>query len=96
MAEEEGGRWDVGVKGNAVYLERRSEENERLFADQIAPEEARELAELLTKYAEKADSADEDESDDDEDESNDDEDDSDDDSDDDDDSSDKADSKSED
>ena len=92
MAEEEGGRWDVGVKGNAVYLERRSEENERLFADQIAPEEARELAELLTKYAEKADSADEDESNDDEDESNDDGDDSDDD----DDSSDKADSKSED
>ena len=48
-----GGRWDVGTKDNAVYLERISGSDERLFDDSVAPEEARELAGLLTKYADK-------------------------------------------
>ena len=51
MVRQEGGRWDVGAKNNAVYLERRSEDDERLFETQLAPEEARELAALLTKSA---------------------------------------------
>jgi hypothetical protein len=53
MARHEGGRWDVGTKNKAVYLERISESDERLFDDSLAPEEARELAGLLTKYADK-------------------------------------------
>jgi hypothetical protein len=40
---------------NAVCLERISENDERLFDDLLAPEEARELAGLLTKYADKID-----------------------------------------
>ncbi|MDT5260857.1 MAG: hypothetical protein QOD10_5937 [Mycobacterium sp.] len=64
MVSNEGGRWDVGVKDNAVNLERISEGDERLFDDLLAPEEARELAGLLTKYADKVDeSKDSDESD---------------------------------
>ena len=55
MVRHEGGRWDVGTKNNAVYLERISESDERLFDDLLAPEEARELAGLLTKYADKLD-----------------------------------------
>jgi hypothetical protein len=55
MVRHEGGRWDVGPKNNAVYLERISESDERLFDDLLAPEEARELAGLLTKYADKLD-----------------------------------------
>ena len=55
MDRHEGGRWDVGTKNNAVYLERISESDERLFDDLLAPEEARELAGLLTKYADKLD-----------------------------------------
>ena len=55
MVRHEGGRWDVGTKNNAVYLERISESDERLFDDSLAPEEARELAGLLTKYADKLD-----------------------------------------
>jgi hypothetical protein len=53
MVRHEGGRWDVGTKDNAVYLERISGSDERLFDDSLAPEEARELAGLLTKYADK-------------------------------------------
>jgi len=68
VAEQEGGRWDVGVKGNIVYLARVSDDGERLFEDQVAAHEARQLAELLTKYAGKADEADPDRSDDDGDE----------------------------
>ncbi len=56
MVRQEGGRWDVGTKSNAVYVERRSEENERIFEDLLEPEEARELAALLVKKADKADS----------------------------------------
>jgi hypothetical protein len=55
MVRHEGGRWDVGTENNAVYLERISESDERLFDDLLAPEEARELAGLLTKYADKLD-----------------------------------------
>jgi len=59
MVRHEGGRWDVGTKDNAVYLERISGSDERLFDDSLAPEEARELAGLLTKYADKLDKSDE-------------------------------------
>ena len=55
MADQEGGRWDVGIKDNAVYLARVSDSDERLLQDQLAPEEARHLAELLNKYAGKVD-----------------------------------------
>ena len=55
MADQEGGRWDVGVKDNSVYLVRVSDSDDRLFEDQLAPEEARKLAELLRKYAGKVD-----------------------------------------
>ncbi len=58
MADQEGGRWDVGAKGNTVLVARISDDNETLFKDRIAPEEARKLAELLTKFASKADDAD--------------------------------------
>ena len=58
----QGGRWDVSTKSDAVYLERRSEDDEGLFEARLAPEEARELAALLTKYADKAESSDEDDS----------------------------------
>ena len=57
--EHEGGRWDVGTKNNAVYLERISESDERLFDDLLAPKEARELAGLLTKYADKSEESEE-------------------------------------
>ncbi len=60
MVSEAGGRWDVGIKDNALYLERRSEDNESLFEAQLEPEEARELARLLKKYADKSDSTDQD------------------------------------
>ncbi|MFI5509402.1 hypothetical protein ACIA48_18200 [Mycobacterium sp. NPDC051804] len=97
MAEYKGGQWNVAVKENVVYLERVSEDNEQLFDDSLAPEEARQLARLLTKHADKIsepgaaskdDDSDEDESEDssddaDEDESDDDDDESDDDDDDD-------------
>src|ERR1700758_5382521 len=59
MVRHDGGRWDVGVKNNAVNLERISASDERLFDDSLAPEEARELAGLLTKYADKLDESDE-------------------------------------
>lgn len=53
MAEHEGGQWNVAVKENEVYLERVSEDNERLFDDSLAPEEARQLARLITRHADK-------------------------------------------
>jgi hypothetical protein len=55
VVRHEGGRWDVGTKNNAVYVERISESDERLFDDSLAAAEARELAGLLTKYADKLD-----------------------------------------
>jgi hypothetical protein len=69
MVRHEGGRWDVGTKNNAVYLERISESDERLFDDLLAPEEARELAGLLTKYADKLDESEDSEKSDESDES---------------------------
>lgn len=54
MVRHEGGRWDVGTKNNAVYLARVSDSGERLFDDLVSPEDARELAELLTKYADRS------------------------------------------
>jgi hypothetical protein len=63
MVRQDGGRWDIGVKDNAVNLERISESDERLFDDLLAPEEARELAGLLTKYADKVDESEGDDSD---------------------------------
>ena len=71
MVEHEGGQWNVATKDNEVYLERVSEDSERLFDDSLAPEEARQLARLLTKHAdgisESAKSAKDDDSDEDED-----------------------------
>ncbi|WNG94520.1 hypothetical protein [Mycobacterium sp. ITM-2016-00318] len=55
MAEKEGGQWDVGVKDNVIFVARLNDDGERLFEDQLAPEEARHLAELLRKYAGKVD-----------------------------------------
>jgi hypothetical protein len=51
MVEHEGGQWNVATKENTVYLERVSEDSERLFDDSLAPEEARQLARLLRKHA---------------------------------------------
>jgi hypothetical protein len=53
MVEREGGQWNVAVKDDAVYLERVSEDNDRLFESLLEPEEARALAELLAKHADK-------------------------------------------
>ncbi|MBW0012299.1 hypothetical protein [Mycobacterium sp.] len=53
MASEQDGRWDVSIKSDAVCLERVSDGDKRLFEDLLAPEEARELAGLLTKFADK-------------------------------------------
>lgn len=53
MAEHQGGQWNVAVKENEVYLERVSEDNEPMFDDSLAPEEARQLARLITKHADK-------------------------------------------
>ena len=88
MAEPEGGQWNVATKKDTVYLERVSEDNEQLFEDLLAPEEARELARLLTKHADSINESDasdkDDDSDDDSDDESDDDDSDDDDSDDDD------------
>jgi hypothetical protein len=51
--EREGGQWNVAAKDDSVYLERVSEDNEPIFSDSLEPEEARQLARLLTKHAEK-------------------------------------------
>jgi hypothetical protein len=53
----DGGRWDVGVKDNEVYVARIAEGDKQVFDDVVAPDEARKLADLLTKYADKADEA---------------------------------------
>ena len=58
MVRHEGARWDVAVKSNAVYVQRVSDSDKQLFEDLLAPEEARELAGLLTKYADKVDESD--------------------------------------
>lgn len=53
MVNHEKGRWDVSIKSNAVCVERISDSDKRLFEDSLAPDEARELAGLLTKFADK-------------------------------------------
>lgn len=53
MVRHEGGRWDVSIKDNAIYLERISDSDEQLFDDLLAVDEARGLAGLLTKFADK-------------------------------------------
>ena len=58
MVREEGSRWDVGTKDNAVTLERFDESDERVSEDVLEAKEARELAALLTKHADKLDSDD--------------------------------------
>lgn len=55
MVRHEGGRWDVAVKDAAVYVERVSDSDDRIFEDSLTAEEARRLAGLLTKYADKLD-----------------------------------------
>jgi hypothetical protein len=72
MGRQEGSRWDVGAKGNTITLERFDKDDERVSEDTLEVEEARELASLLTKYADKIDSSDEDKNKDDEDDSDDD------------------------
>jgi hypothetical protein len=55
MATQEGSRWDVSIKSNAVCLERISDEEDRVSEDSLSSEEARDLAGLLTKFADKLD-----------------------------------------
>ncbi len=62
MVRQEGSRWDVGTKDNVITLERFDEDNERVSEDVLEVEEARELAALLTKHADKLDSSDENDS----------------------------------
>jgi hypothetical protein len=75
MADREGGQWNVGIKSGAVFLERVSEDGERLIEDALDGQEARDLSRLLRKYADKlddSDPSDQDESDEDSDKSKDD------------------------
>lgn len=58
MARDEGGRWDVGIKDDAVFVQRVSDADEQLFIDSLDSDEARKLAELLTKFADKLDNSD--------------------------------------
>ena len=67
MVRQEGSRWDVGTKDNVITLERFDDSNERVSEDVLEVEEARELAALLTKHADKLDSSDEDDTPDDDD-----------------------------
>jgi hypothetical protein len=94
MVGHEGGRWDVGVKENAVYLERIADGEEQLFEDVLDPDEARALAGLLTKYADKISESRDSDDHDDHDDHDDDDDDHDDDDDDDDDHDDEGDDDS--
>lgn len=59
MASHEGGRWDVDVENDAVHVERISDGGTQVFEDFLASEEARELAGLLTKFADTLDKSDE-------------------------------------
>lgn len=67
MVRQEGSRWDVGTKDNVITLERFDDSNERVSEDVLEVEEARELAALLTKHADKLDSSEEDDTPDDDD-----------------------------
>ena len=55
MVRQEGSRWDVGTKDNAISLERFDDSNQRVSEDVLEVGEARELAALLTKHADKLD-----------------------------------------
>ena len=55
MVDREGGQWNVAIKEDAVYLERVSKDNERQFEDLLDPQEARDFARLLTKFADSLD-----------------------------------------
>ena len=67
MVRQEGSRWDVGTKDNVITLERFSEDDERVSEDVLEVKEARDLAALLTKHADKIESSDKDDSSDDDD-----------------------------
>jgi hypothetical protein len=58
MADREGGQWNVGIKSGSVFLERVSEDGERLIEDTLDGQEARDLSRLLRKYADKLDDSD--------------------------------------
>jgi len=62
MVRQEGSRWDIGIEDNAITLERFDDDDERVSMDVLEAEEARELAGLLTKFADKLDSSDPDDS----------------------------------
>jgi hypothetical protein len=62
MVRKEGSRWDVGTKDNAITLERFDDSDERVSEDVLEVDEARELAALLTKHADKLDASDGDDS----------------------------------
>ncbi len=65
MVRQEGSRWDVGTKDNTITLERFDDKDKRVSEDVLEVDEARELAALLTKHADKLESSDDDDSDDD-------------------------------
>ena len=58
MGRQEGSRWDVGTKDNVITLERFGEDDERVSEDVLEVQEARDLAALLTKHADKIESSD--------------------------------------
>ena len=62
MVRKKGSRWDVGTKDNAISLERFDDSDERVSEDVLEVGEARELAALLTKHADKLDDSDGDDS----------------------------------
>lgn len=64
MGREKGSRWDVGTKDNAITLERFDDDDDRVSEDVLEVEEARALAALLTKHADKLESSDHKKSDD--------------------------------
>jgi hypothetical protein len=67
MGRQEGSRWDVGTKDNVITLERFGDDDERVSEDVLEVQEARDLAALLTKHADKIESSDKDDSSDDDD-----------------------------
>jgi len=49
-----GGSWKVGIKDNkVVYLQRLSEDGNRILDADLEPDEAREIAALLLRHADK-------------------------------------------
>jgi len=72
MGRQEGSRWDVGTKDNVITLERFGDDDERVSEDVLEVQEARDLAALLTKHADKIESSGKDDSSDDDDSGDDD------------------------